>query len=264
MSFFDEFLKKVPADDQAVLNKYPELKASVEKLETDYNTYARYAGEWVDWQQQYWDAEAGMTKREKALQDELTAAQARINAGVGTGADRASVEAIRKELDEKVKSVQAQSLQAIEGMNMFYQSAAKHMLPHQQEFKENLDPQTLMKFMQDNRITDPDTAYDRMVAGRRAEAAAQAAKDLEAKHAADLQAAREDERKKVMQEHAMGPGGVLPTDNTGGIAGITARVDQPAKVSDEVRAKVQDAKLGDGSLAALGYELYRTGQLPVQ
>jgi hypothetical protein len=149
-------------------------------------------------------------------------------------------------------------------MNMFYRAAASKILPHQQEFKENLDPQTLMDFMQKNNINDPDTAYDKMVAGRRQELAATRQKELEAKHAADIEAARKEGAEQKARELAMGPGGVLPTDNTGGIVGVTSHMGAPAKISDEVKAKIGEAKLGDASLAALGYEMYKRGDLPVQ
>jgi hypothetical protein len=260
MSIFDDILSAAPAEDQTVFNRYPQLRQSVEKMEADLGTVSQYAGKWVDWQKDNWDAEAGMTRAEKTLRDELTAAQAKLTAGVRSGADAGTVDALRKEFEAKAKEIEAKSLQAIEGMNLFYQATATRMLPHQQEFKENLDPKVLMKFMQDNHINDPDVAYDKMVAGKRQELSAQAAKDLETKHAADIAAAEQRGADKKAQELAMGPGGMLPTDNTGGIAGITARIDQPAKVSDEVKAKVADAKLGDGSLADLGYKMFREGQ----
>ena len=261
MGFFDEFLSsRVAAEDRAIFEKYPELRASTAKMEEDLGTVSQYAGKWVDWQGQNWDAEAGMTRAEKALRDELTAANVKLQAGVRSGADAGTVDALRKEFEAKLAESQKQSLNAIEGMNMFYRATASRMLPHQQEFKENLDPQVLMKFMQDNRINDPDIAYDKMVSGKRQELSAQAAKDLEAKHAADITAAEQRGRDKAAQEVAMGPNGMLPDDRTGGIAGITARIDQPAKVSDAVKAQVTDAKLGDGSLAELGYKAYREGQ----
>jgi hypothetical protein len=96
--------------------------------------------------------------------------------------------------------------------------------------------------------------------------ATQAAKDLEAKHAQEIVDAEKRGADKRAQELAMGPAGLQPTDGTGGIAGVTARVDAPVKVSDELKAKLDGAKLGDGSLAALGYDMYRSGQFqgPVQ
>jgi hypothetical protein len=265
MGFFDQFLAKVTPEDKAVLDRYPELQASVSKMEADLGTISKYAGDWVNWQNQNWDSEANMTKAEKTLRDELQAANVKLQAGVRSGADAGTVDALRKEFETKLAESNKQSMQAIEGMNLFYRAASTRMLPHQQEFKENLDPQVLMKFMQDNKINDPDIAYDKMVAGKRQELSAQAAKDLEAKHAADITAAEQRGADKKAQELAMGPGGMLPTDNTGGIVGVTARIDQPAKVSDAVKAQVSEAKLGDGSLAALGYQSWRSGELgPVQ
>lgn len=265
MSIFDEILSAAPAEDQTVFNRYPQLRQSVEKMESDLGAVSRYAGQWVDWQKDNWDADAGMTRAEKTLRDELTAAQAKLTAGVRSGADAGTVEALRKDFDAKLKEANTGFEKSINGMNRFYNTVSTHVLSHQKEFGENLDPQALMKFINDNAaagnvFTDPDMAYDKMVAGKRQELSAQAAKDLEAKHTADIAAAEQRGREQAAREVAMGPNGMLPTDNTGGIAGITARIDQPAKVSDEVKAKVTGAQLGDGSLADLGYKMFREGQ----
>lgn len=264
MGIFDDILKAAPAEDRAIFDKYPALKQSTEKLEADLGQVSRYAGEWVNWQKQNWDASAGMTVAEKALRDELAAAQTRIAAGVGTSVDDDTVKALEAKFDSKVSDVQKQSMAAIEGMNVFYGTAAKRMLPHQREFGEDLDPQSLMKFMAENKINDPDLAYDRMVAGRRAENATKHATELDEKHKLEIQEAEKRGREAAAREVAMGPNGVLPTDHTGGIAGITARVDRPAPISDETKARVSDAKLGDGSLAALGYQAFLRGELSVQ
>lgn len=262
MGIFDDILARAPEEDRTILSKYPELRNSIDKLETDLGAVSRYAGQWVNWQQENWDPDAGMTKREKQLSDDLAAAQARMAAGIPGAAE--DVAALRKDFEAKLEDQRKQQLAAVEGMNLFYQSTQRHMLPHFNEFKENLDPQALMSYMQSNKISDPDIAYDRMVAQRRAEISAQAAKDLEAKHAADLEAARQEGYQKHAQEQAMGPGGVMPTDSTGGIAGVTARIDKPATISEEAKAKIGEAKLGDGSLAQIGLEMYRRGELPVQ
>lgn len=266
MGVFDDILKAVPAEDQAVLNMYPQLKASVEKMETELSTVSRFAGDWLNWSKENWDADAGMTKRERQLQQELEDAQGRLAAAsvAGSGASAQTIADLRKEFESKLKETQTQSLNAIEGMNLFYQATAKRMLPHQQEFGENLDPKALMGFMEQHKINDPDVAYDRMVAARRSELAEKRQKELDEQHKLEIQEAEKRGRDKLAQELAMGPSGALPTDNTGGIAGITAHVSAPAKVSDEVKAKVSEAKLGDGSLAQLGYEMYRRGELPVQ
>ena len=267
MSFFDEFLKsKVATEDRSIFEKYPELQQSVSKMESDLGTVSRYAGQWVDWQNQNWDPQAGMTKAEKQLRDELSAAQTRLAVGMGTGADPDEIAKLRKEMEAKVAEVQQQSTKQIEGMNYFYQAVSNRLLPHQQEFKENLKAQDLMNYMQANKINDPDTAYDKMVAGRRAELAAQREKELNTKHAADLEAARTEGYNKRAQEVAMGPGGMLPTDQTGGIAGITAHVGGKAPtISDDEKAFIANAKLESGELAKLGYQMFKRGDFgPVQ
>jgi hypothetical protein len=266
MSFFDDLLKRVTTEDQTILNKYPELKTSVEQLEQERNQAARYAGEWTNWQQQNWDATNGMTKAEVALRNELASAQSRLEAAAaaGSGATDQDVSALRKEFETKIAEVNRQSLAAIDGMNNFYSVVAPKVIAHQKEFGEVFNPNSLLAYIQQTHISDPELAYEKMVSGRRAEIAAQAAKDLEAKHAADIEAARQEGYAKRAQELAMGPNGVMPTDSTGGIAGVTARIDQPAKISDEAQAKIAGAKSGDGSLAQLGYEMYRRGEFNTQ
>jgi hypothetical protein len=80
MGVFDDTLKAATAEDQAIFDKYPQLKASVEELESDLGIVARFAGQWVDWQNQNWDADAGMTRAEKALREELAATNAKLAA----------------------------------------------------------------------------------------------------------------------------------------------------------------------------------------
>jgi hypothetical protein len=267
MGVFDQLIANVDPADKAIFDKYPELKASVERLASDLSSVAQYAGEWLNWKNQNWDEEAGMTKAEKALHNELAAANARLAAftsGSKGNESEDDLTALRKEMDAKLAEVQRQSLAAIEGMNAFYRAAARRVLTHQQEFGENFDPQALLDYMQKNRISDPDLAYDRMVANRRAEISAQKEKEREAKYAEEIKAAEQRGREQAAREAAMGPGGVLPTDHSGGIVGVTASMTKPVQIADEIKAKASKANLGDGTLAALGYEMFRRGELPVQ
>jgi hypothetical protein len=52
----------MPVWQQVILDK---------KLRTDLGSVSRFAGEWVNWQNQNWDTAAGMTNAEKALREEL-------------------------------------------------------------------------------------------------------------------------------------------------------------------------------------------------
>lgn len=257
MSFFDEFLSRVPATDRVVLDRHPDLRASIDKMESDLGTVSKYAGEWARWQDQNWDGQAGMTKAEKILREELATAQERINTGGGDAGDLA---AVKRDFEAKLAETQKSSMAAIEGMNHFYSAVSSRLLNHHQEFGETLDPSKLMGFMQQKGINDPDIAYDRMVAERRSENQSKKQKELEEKHAADIAAAEQRGREARSQELAMGPGGFLPTDHTGGIIGVTARIDQPAKMSDEMKAQIAEAKLGDHKLAELGYSEYLKGK----
>lgn len=266
MGYFDDFLATVPAEDKTILDKYPQLRSSISTMEQNYATAARGVQAWNDWQAKNWDDQAGMTRQEKALSDQLAAAHAKLETAVGSGDSATEVAALRKDFETKLAAVESGSYNAINGMNAFYGAMSSRLLPHQQEFGENLNAATVMKYMQENKINDPDVAYDRMFAGRRQEIQVQKTKAQEEKHAADLEAARKEGYDKRALETSMGPNGMSPTDQTGGIAGVTARIDKPVEMADNVKERIASAKSGDGSLATLGYELYKSGAFsgPVQ
>lgn len=266
MGYFDDILAKVTAEDRAILDKYPELKASMNDLETKLGEVSRYAGSWIDWQNKNWNSDLGMTNAEAELRSRLADAETRA-AAAGTrgagGVDDQVIASLKKDLSDTQAKL-ANNEKTLGGINIFYDSIYRHAFSHKDEFGESLDNRQLLKYMQDNGINDPDVAYDKWVAPRRAEIAAQKAKDLEAQHQEAIKAAEKRGYEQRAQEAAMGPGGVLPTDSSGGIAGISARLDNAPKISDEMKARIQEARPGDGSLAALGYEMYRKGELPVQ
>lgn len=268
MSIWDEMIKAVPVEDRTALDRYPQLKASMDQLEVASAQLAANKQQWDKWVSENWDPTTNTTRREAALLNELATVNAKVveleSAPNRSGADADELAKLRKEVEDRVKSLETGSLAAIEGMNRYYRAAATRVLPHFQEFKENFDPDKLLTYMRENRLNDPDTAYDRMVAPRRAELAAQHQKDLDEKHQKEIEAAREEGYQKKAQEIAMGPQGVLPTDQTGGIAGITSRMEPPAKISDDVKTRLSEAKLGDGSLAQVGLEMFRRGELPMQ
>jgi len=284
VSFFDDFLKTVPAADQEVLNRYPGLKTSTEQMERDIQILAPHAQkaiEWDKWSSGYtdeygqrhpgnWDAQANMTVAERDLRAELAAAQARLNSGTGTRTDAADVVALRKELDAKVADIQKNAEKVlndkVNGMNFFYEAVTRHAFDHQKEFRENLDPGKFREFIVKNNILDPDMAYDKMVADRRAEIAKTRATEQEAANKKALEEAEKRGYEKAAQERAMGPSGMSPTDQTGGIAGITAHVGSKAPtISDEEKAIIANAKLESGELARLGYKMFQRGDFgPVQ
>ena len=257
MGYFDTILAQVPAEDQSIINKYPALKAAADKLESDAAELSRYATGWVNWEKTNWDRDAGMTKEEKRLLDEKTALEAQLNSGSVT--DAHELVKIRQEIADVKKAAAKEADDKIAGMNYFYGGYSSKILRHKEEFGENLDPQPLMKFMTENGIQDVNLAYDKMVAGKRAELATKHEQEVEAKHAADITAAEQRGRELAAQERTMGPNGQMPTDSTGGILGVTARMESPAKVSDDAKAAIAAAKPGTGELANIGYALYRQG-----
>lgn len=266
MGYFDEILAKVSSEDRAVLDKYPELKSSMNDLENKLGEVSRYAGSWIDWQNKNWNPELGMTNAEAELRTRLADAEARATAagtrGTG-GVDDQAIASLKRDLADTQTKL-ANNEKTLGGINIFYDSIYRHAFAHKDEFGESLDNRQLLKYMQDNGINDPDVAYDKWVAPRRAEIATKRSQEADARHQEELKAAEQRGYEKRAQEAAMGPGGMLPTDSSGGITGISARLDNAPKISDEVKARIQEARPGDGSLAQLGYELFRKGELPIQ
>lgn len=78
MSVIDDILQCIEAEDQRLFDKYPQIKATIEKLEANLQVLAGYADEWTDWRNQNWDAEAGMTRAERQLRELLAASHARL------------------------------------------------------------------------------------------------------------------------------------------------------------------------------------------
>ena len=257
MGVFDDIIKNVPAEDLAIINKYPHLKASVETLEQETARAKGYAQQWTDWAGKHYDHEHKMTKAEYALMQEAEALRAQIAA---PGTDAATVADLRKELKDKTDEILRENQKAIGGMNVFYGTVAAKMLPHHQEFGEVLDQRKLMEFMSTNNIADPSVGYEMMMAPRRAEIASAKAKEQEAANAKAIEEARKAGYEQHAKEVGMGTPNALPTDQSGGIAGVTAFVaPKAATISDAEKSVIQAAKLGDGSLPALGYEMYRRG-----
>ena len=263
MAIFDDILKAVAPEDKAVFDKYPTLKTSVEAMERELHEASEYGATWNRWAQANWDPNAGKTRRELFLEQELANAGTALTNATRSGADRDTVDSLKANIDRlttEISGVKQEALNAVGGVHLYYGKVAPLMLKHQQEFGEVLDPTALMQFMTDKHLQDTTIGYDQFVAGKRAEIAAKKAEEVQAKHAADITAAEQRGREAALKEHAMGPGGVLPTDSTGGIAGVTSRIDtKPVTLSDDMQKAIAEAKPGDGSLAALGYKLYQSG-----
>lgn len=128
MAVFDDVLLAAPAEDRAVFDKYPQLKAFIDKSETDLGIVAQFAGQWMNWQEQNWDAEAGMTKAERALRDELAEARADLTCS------REGSAAAHRLLKRQLRALQGKWVEAqSELANSDVRSAAADLLDHQLE-----------------------------------------------------------------------------------------------------------------------------------
>jgi len=161
--------------------------------------------------------------------------------------------AVAPKLGEYVTSKQHQEqINALAaGMEVMFSKTAPLLLKHQREFNEDLDPQTVFKYMQENRVNDPAEAYARLVAPRREEAAVAAKTVADAKHAEELTAAEKRGEEKAKQELAMSATG-NPSD-LGGPAPMMGHMDRlrmaDGKPSEGMPENVQKARLGDMTTA---------------
>lgn len=284
MALFDEVLAKVKPEDRAVFEKYPEISETVAKLESDFRVANEAVSAWESWRQNNWDDEVGATKAQVAALRELAEAQRRIqeleSAGEtgmtweeikaqaqkeGVFLTREQAEAVAKQrLDEFVEKVHRPALNNVVGaVETIFAGIYPLGFKHQQEFGEVLNPNDVLKYMNEHKIYQPEKAYEEMVAGRRAEKAAEAQKALEEKHQKELEAARKEEREKVQQELAMAATS-SPTD----LGGVTrsmghlerARMEAVMKEGTPPAGPPPDAKLGDGVIAQLGYRKFLAKQ----
>lgn len=257
MSIFDDLIKNVPAEDRTILDKYPDLKTTVDALEEGGRKYAT-------WYANNWDREHDMTKSEFAARQEAEELRKKIEAAPPVSdMDPNDLAQLKTELEQKVKDAADGFGRTISGMDRFYSRAYYLGFQHKDEFGQPMDPQVLLKFMGDNQIQDPDAAYERMVSKQRSDRAAAEKTALEAKHAQDILDAEKRGADAARQEQTMGPQGMLPTDNIGGIVGVTS-IPPSGTIPKETLDRTAGMKLSDPALAVAGLEALRKGQLPVQ
>jgi hypothetical protein len=263
MGIFDELLAKVDENDRAVIEKYPSLKESMEKLE-------KAALDYAAWYRDNWDEQHGMTKSEWEARQELEAARLRLQELQANPQDFSAPEAseileqarkagmvtqaeVQRLLDERLRAIQQQNDQILAGMQNFYSQVYTLGFQHKDEFGQPLDPSELYQFMVKTGLRDAKLAYEQMVAPKRAELAAK-------KHEEELRAAEQRGMEKARQELAMATPG-LPTDNTGGIIGVTHPGVSKAEIPQELAEKTKGLSLTDPELARIGVDALRRGIL---
>lgn len=262
MGVFDELLAKVSAEDRQVIDRYPDLKQSVEDMEARLASESEYAKQWESWADKYWDKDANATKVELGLRDQLQQTRERVAELELQGGSEMTFDEIQKALKEhgyapaselEGKFISAKAHEdalnnlAI-GFQQVYTKTAGLPLRHQREFNEDLDMGKVFEYMQTNRVLDPSEAYERMVGDRRREAA-------EKRHQEEIQKAKDEGRREAEQKVAMSQGS-LPVDQAG--SGPALGHLQRA-VMEKVKGQTADkplpeVDLGRGKLAEIGYE----------
>jgi hypothetical protein len=253
MSVFDTLIKGVPAEDRAVLDKYPDLMNTMNALEEGGAKYST-------WYANNWDREHDMTKSEYAARQEAEELRLKLEAAPPNPVNEIATTDIQKMIDDRLKAQAEEFNRTISGMDNFYSAAHKLGFAHKDEFGKPLDDRKLLEFMGKNHIQDPTLAYERMVAADRATIAATKQQELEAQHLKDVQEAEERGANRVRQEVTMGVGGMLPTDDAGGIVGVT-HIAPSGTVPKDLLDQTAGMKLTDPRLAVAGLKAAREGLL---
>jgi len=284
MGIFDEILAKVKDEDKAVLAKYPELGATVAKLEEDLRVNNEALMSWEKWRVTDWDEEAGTTRATVAYYQQLVEAQNKIKELETAGVTDMTFAQMKEQLQKEGLVLSKQDVEAAAAakLNDFTEKVHKPAMNqvvgametifagiyplgfrHKDEFGEVLDPNTVLTYMNEHKVYDPRKAYDEMVAGKRNEKADVDKKALETKHQEELQAAEQRGAEKAKQELAMGVGG-SPTDLGGPAPAMghleRARMESAKKDGEPPAGPPPEARLGDGVVTNIGYRKWLNKQ----
>lgn len=243
---FDALLEKLgDANDTSVLqslaSKYPVLKESV-LMQSDYSrkmdevrdklkeaeVNAQALKGWETWRDENYDDSAKATKAEIALRAQLQEQQEKLNAIEG---NEMTAEQMQAHLDSllagkgympksDVEKVLAEKSKEFEDRLYGVTSLVSALVPlstkHFQEFGEPLDTEQMFKIGNEKKLTDPASAYEAMVAPRRAERMTQ-------QHEEALKLAKEEGRKEAVQNLNLGENGRFPSDTGEPVMSIVQR-----------------------------------------
>lgn len=283
MGLFDKILAQAAEADREILNKYPELKASVEKaeqLEQEVEKQAATMADWNErlsgwerWKQSHWDDARNVTREHVATLQELEEARRQmaelqakgevgdmtfeeILAGLATKGfltkEQMEAELAKRKVAD-LETVDRRLDQMDRGMSTVFSKAAPLLLRHDKEFGKELDFDGLFKYMADNQIHDPQVAYDRMVEpdrrARQQEAEAARLKEIEdmkAAHAAELERVKAEAAEQAKVAYGTP---ASPVESNVGAAGI--RLTRPTLTpTPDGPAIPEKAELGRGEVAA--------------
>lgn len=243
---FDALLEKLgDANDTSVLqslaSKYPVLKESV-LMQSDYSrkmdevrdklkeaeVNAQALKGWETWRDENYDDSAKATKAEIALRAQLQEQQEKLNAIEG---NEMTAEQMQAHLDSllagkgympksDVEKVLAEKSKEFEDRLYGVTSLVSALVPlstkHFQEFGEPLDTEQMFKIGNEKKLTDPASAYEAMVAPRRAERMTQ-------QHEEALKLAKEEGRKEAVKNLNLGENGRFPSDTGEPVMSIVQR-----------------------------------------
>lgn len=298
MGAFEDIVAQATPEDRIILAKYPGLKKSSDEVDEYKAKFSDADGrlrQWEDWKAREWDSTARMTKQQKLaleraeqLQTDLATLQASAGAEMTFEEILAGLQGkgfiTKAELDQTLKNqikdswtpgtpegklVTDKAVAEVTGaMSLGFEHVFTKTFNlgrrHEKEFGEELEIGTVLKYMNENRVNDPEIAYNQMMAGRRSEAEKKRREEVETKHKEELEVqtkkAREEGEKEGVKKAAMSQGGRIPTDQgtSPGSVGHLQRLQQERQKISTKPPEGADVpagvKLGQGTLAELGYE----------
>jgi hypothetical protein len=288
MGVFDDILENVEDDDKEIFDKYPQLKETVDGLEARYSDADNRLKGWESWALKHYNYDSGKTTEQIAAERKAQEMEARARALEALKDTEMTFDEIleglrgqgfvkRDEIPEVVKQATSGLVSREEysnsqnqlalGFEYIYKKTAHLPSKHMKEFGDPMNMNDFMDHWQKSGIKDPDQAYESFISPLKQERDKVAAEKREKEYQDRVEAARKEGEEKARREMSMGQGGRIPSDQ-GGTSGMGmlerqimqkrtqsgAQKDNPPEIPDSV-------KLGDGTLAQLGYEKYLKGEL---
>lgn len=290
MGVYEDILTKVAEPDRATLDKYPDLKAAIQKLEADYTDADTRLKGYEGWYAANWDPERKMTRREVELTESLTAAQQRADQLETLGETEMTFDDILKQTQPHIKqavdgavnplrsalfdekgqpklTARDEFNQALVGMQMFYANTANLPAQHYREFGEDMDMPGFIKHVFEHEMgARTKEAYDQFVADKRAAARAAADQKREQETSAKIEAARKEGEDKARREMVVTSGRGTPSDagvGASALGPLSQRLDiirNPEKAKDSARLD-PSIKLTDSRLSQLAAEEFFKKQM---
>lgn len=264
---------------EALSGKYPALRAVVK--EDDFTRLSEQAAhdrgtldKWEKWRVDNWNDEHKMTTKEYARMQEVAAVRAELEAAKASGSGEAmnfteldeylktKGVVTKSDLETELKPVKDGAAESVDKYAQAYGAIITKAIPlavdHQRLYGKSLDLEDMFAKASKEGISNIEKAYEFYTSEDRQ-------KKQEAEFAAKIEAARAEERQKVLQESALGEGGRIPVDSGNPELGhFQTRLQQQKSAAEKADQVVPDeVPLGQG-IGRFVAQQYRKDQVAAQ